>query len=129
MAGDDDQFSFPVVSNQIYQSVQSSPSLWRISSRVYHHDEEFADVRSGLDEASVAAAEEEEKEVDGGGREEDLDEKMDLLWEDFNREEKKEEEAKTMALCLLHALNASRGIGSGGGRAPGDQPWWLWRSY
>ncbi|GAB4855792.1 hypothetical protein Ancab_024437 [Ancistrocladus abbreviatus] len=114
----DDQFSFPIISNQISQFTQSSSSLWRISSRVYYH--EYIDVGFDIDarslDESFLGGERLEEEVDSYRREEHLEAKMDMLWEDFNQEEKAEE-AEGIKASIAQLPTASRTRGARGKRS------------
>ncbi|GAB2287186.1 hypothetical protein Dimus_021570 [Dionaea muscipula] len=120
----DDQFSFPIVSNHhIPHLIQSSSSLWRISSRVFHHgDYDSAGIPNfSVDEArSVVVAEKEEAAAPEDGKmeeeeeeeeEEDMGESMDMLWEDFNTKEEINEGAKLAQLrgFTMSTRNASMG--------------------
>uniref|UniRef100_A0A803L534 Uncharacterized protein n=1 Tax=Chenopodium quinoa TaxID=63459 RepID=A0A803L534_CHEQI len=91
-------------------SSSSSSSLWRISSRVYHHpedcyyefnegvnnnnnvDEYRMEVRSMCEEIMPSRREIERSasSVSFQSRDFEVEESMDYLWEDFNEEEKKE---------------------------------------
>ncbi|GAB4835474.1 hypothetical protein Ancab_000383 [Ancistrocladus abbreviatus] len=119
----DDQFSFPIISNQLSQFTQSSSSLWRISSRVYNHEDNAIgfDIDSRSIDEAFLATEQLEEEVDGYGKEGDLEEKMDMLWEDFNQEERAQDEARGTNLCIKQAstpLRPSEGKGMRSAKRP-----------
>lgn len=69
-----EDFSFPKITNPVPHFI-FSPSLWRVSSLIYP---EYVDDDDDDDQES----EDEEKQVDS-------QEKMDMLWEDFNEELKR----------------------------------------
>ncbi|GKV25381.1 hypothetical protein SLEP1_g34829 [Rubroshorea leprosula] len=74
-----EDFSFPKIAKPIPQQFMFSPSLWRVSSIIYPDnavDEELGDKR----EVEFPRKSFSEK---------DIEEKMDMLWEDFNEELKR----------------------------------------
>lgn len=75
-----EDFSFPKIAKPIPQQFMFSPSLWRVSSIICPDnavDEELGDEREvEFPRKSLSS-------------EKDIEEKMDMLWEDFNEELKR----------------------------------------
>ncbi|KAB1228192.1 hypothetical protein CJ030_MR5G008789 [Morella rubra] len=84
-----DEFSFPkVTANTFNHQLLISPSAWHVSSLVYPacNPDEDRGVGEGFSRKSFSYFESEIKtEVDGTERRES-EEKMDMLWEEFNEE-------------------------------------------
>ncbi|OAY35211.1 hypothetical protein MANES_12G081400v8 [Manihot esculenta] len=93
-----EDFSFPKITNPLPQ-FSVSPSLWHVSSVVYPDDEReaagFADYKSSSCFESGELDEEE---------------KMDMLWEDFN-----EELQRVSSLSNKNQLSDQRSLSSAGG--------------
>ena len=113
-----EEFSFPKVSTNPIPHFTISPSLWRVSSLVYPDDnnlDEDNNVRDGGDgfcRNSCAYLEESKikrETTTDGARLESSEEKMDMLWEDFNEEihtVDKKKEAKSKRLSRSRGLDS-----------------------
>ncbi|GLT48970.1 hypothetical protein SLA2020_225570 [Shorea laevis] len=104
-----EDFSFPKIAKPIPQQFMFSPSLWRVSSIIYPDnavDEELGD----------------EREVEFSRKsfsEKDIEEKMDMLWEDFNEELKRASSLGSNK--RMKRLSGDREKGSESSREPTEE--------
>ncbi|CAO2836525.1 unnamed protein product [Amaranthus hypochondriacus] len=127
-----EEFSFPIISNNplsnfmLSSSSASSSSLWRISSRIYHHQEDYEEhypmeVQSMCEE--ILPSNDIDENVSFRSKELEVEEIMDYLWEDFDEEDRKEEiqERKSnggeMGVMKVKKMVGSRGRNSNGGNS------------
>ena len=123
-----EEFSFPIISNNplsnFMLSSSSTSSLWRISSRIYHHQEYYEEdypmeVQSMCEE--ILPSNDIDEIVSFRSKELEAEEIMDYLWENFDEEDRKEEiqERKSnggeMSVMKVKKMMGIRGRNSNGG--------------
>ncbi|XP_021889859.1 uncharacterized protein LOC110808623 [Carica papaya] len=103
MVGSED-FSFPTISNPI-PLFAISPSLWHVSSIVYPDEDDQKVGRFNLGGNDARRT--------GRFQSGEIEEKMDMLWENFNEEltrveERRQSKSEKIDVCCVKAMNMVR---------------------